>query len=143
MQLDGMIGGIASAAERAADLEASGYSGGWTAEIEHDPFLPLVAAASATSQLELGTSIAVAFARNPMNLAQLAWDLQAHSGGRFILGIGAGRIWMLARPRIGESEQLDRHELVAERRQLRIDRRPGRGLTSRKGQRLRFSRRHS
>ncbi len=39
--------------------------------------------------MELGTGIAVAFARNPMNLAQIAWDLQAASGGRFILGLGS------------------------------------------------------
>jgi probable F420-dependent oxidoreductase len=39
--------------------------------------------------VELGTGIAVAFARNPMNLAQIAWDLQAASGGRFILGLGS------------------------------------------------------
>ena len=39
--------------------------------------------------MELGTGIAVAFARNPMTLAQVAWDLQAASEGRFILGLGS------------------------------------------------------
>ena len=39
--------------------------------------------------MELGTGIAVAFARNPMTLAQIAWDLQAASGGRFVLGLGS------------------------------------------------------
>ena len=42
-----------------------------------------------TERVELGTGIAVAFARNPMNLAQIAWDLQAASEGRFILGLGS------------------------------------------------------
>jgi probable F420-dependent oxidoreductase len=42
-----------------------------------------------TSTLELGTSIAVAFARNPMNLANIGWDLQAYSKGRFMLGLGS------------------------------------------------------
>ena len=55
----------------------------------HDPFLPLALAAEHTDRVELGTSIAVAFARNPMLLANTAWDLQAYSGGRFILGLGS------------------------------------------------------
>ncbi|HCH79924.1 MAG TPA: LLM class F420-dependent oxidoreductase, partial [Acidimicrobiaceae bacterium] len=57
-------------------------------ETSHDPFLPLVLAAEHTETLELGTSIAVAFARNPMLLANLGWDLQALSKGRFNLGLG-------------------------------------------------------
>ena len=57
--------------------------------MSHDPFLPLVVAAANTTDLELGTSIAVAFARNPMLLANIGWDLQAMSGGRFNLGLGS------------------------------------------------------
>jgi probable F420-dependent oxidoreductase len=38
--------------------------------------------------LELGTGIAVAFARTPMSVAHLGWDLQAYSAGRFNLGLG-------------------------------------------------------
>lgn len=49
---------------------------------------PLLLAAEHTSRIELGTNIAVAFARNPMTVANLAWDLQAYSQGRFILGLG-------------------------------------------------------
>lgn len=71
------------------DAEAAGYSGAWTAETSHDPFLPLLLAAEHSHRLELGTSIAVAFARSPMTLANTAWDLQAYSGGRFILGLGS------------------------------------------------------
>jgi probable F420-dependent oxidoreductase len=86
-------GGIASSLDQsgqaAADLEAAGFSGGWTAETNHDPFLPHVLAAHQTTTLELGTGIAVAFSRNPMTLANLAWDLQALSKGRFILGLGS------------------------------------------------------
>ena len=61
----------------------------WTAETSHDPFLPLVLAAEHTEHVDIGTSIAVAFARNPMLLANIGWDLQAYSGGRFILGLGS------------------------------------------------------
>ena len=81
--------GLSDAAEAARDREAAGYSGIWTAETNHDPFLPLVLAAEHTDEIELGTSIAVAFARNPMLLANIGWDLQSYSGGRFILGLGS------------------------------------------------------
>ena len=72
----------------AGGLGQDGYDGGWTAETSHDPFLPLLLAAQHTSRLELGTNIAVAFARNPMIVANIGWDLQAYSQGRFILGLG-------------------------------------------------------
>jgi probable F420-dependent oxidoreductase len=74
---------------QAQKLEQLGYAGGFTFDGPHDPFLPLLAAASATEQLELSTAIAVAFARNPLLLAQLAWDLQIASQGRFTLGLGS------------------------------------------------------
>ncbi|MDZ7731741.1 MAG: LLM class F420-dependent oxidoreductase [Acidimicrobiia bacterium] len=91
MKVDGGLG--AGPGDRtmasARDAEAAGYDGVWTAETSHDPFLPLLDAARATERLELGTGIAVAFARNPMTTAVTANDLQAASGGRFILGLGS------------------------------------------------------
>ena len=90
MKIDGGIGfdpsGIAEAARQA---EANGYDGVWSAETSHDPFLPIAIGAAATETLEFGTGIAVAFARNPMNLAVLANDLQQLSKGRFMLGLGS------------------------------------------------------
>jgi probable F420-dependent oxidoreductase len=80
---------LRDAPRSAAASEAAGYSGVWTAETAHDPFFPLLLAAGHTSSIELGTSIAVAFARNPMTLANVGWDLQAYSRGRFILGLGS------------------------------------------------------
>ncbi|CAN5786402.1 LLM class F420-dependent oxidoreductase [soil metagenome] len=74
--------------EVARSLETAGYDGCWTGEINHDPFLPMLLAAEHTSTIDLGTSIAVAFARNPMTVANLGWDLQSYSRGRFILGLG-------------------------------------------------------
>jgi probable F420-dependent oxidoreductase len=89
LKVDGGIPNqLARVVEAAGALEQQGYDGGWTAEINHDPFLPLLLAAEHTSRLELGTNIAVAFARNPMIVANLGWDLQTYSGGRFILGLG-------------------------------------------------------
>lgn len=73
---------------RAQQLEAQGYDGVWTGEINHDPFLPLLLAAEHTRRIAIGTSIAVAFARTPMTVANLGWDLNAYSRGRFILGLG-------------------------------------------------------
>jgi probable F420-dependent oxidoreductase len=90
MKVDGGIGSnLHQAGAQAKELEAAGYSGAWTAETSHDPFFPLLLAAEHTETLELGTSIAVAFARNPMTLANIGWDLQAFSKGRFNLGLGS------------------------------------------------------
>jgi len=89
LKIDGGIPNrLDQAAAAADDLERQGYHGGWTAETSHDPFLPLLLAAEHTSSLELGTNIAVAFARNPMIVANIGWDLQAYSKGRFVLGLG-------------------------------------------------------
>ncbi len=68
--------------------EQVGFDGLWTSETQHDPFLPLAVASTHTSRLQLGTAIAVAFARSPTVLAHIAWDLQRATQGRFILGLG-------------------------------------------------------
>ncbi len=75
--------------EAARELEAQGFDGAVTAETANDPFFPLLLAAEHTEKIELMTSIAVAFARNPMVLANIGNDLQAYSKGRFILGLGS------------------------------------------------------
>ncbi|MFE9743929.1 TIGR03617 family F420-dependent LLM class oxidoreductase [Saccharothrix saharensis] len=75
------------AAARAA--EADGCDGFWLAETRHDPFLALGRVAGQVERVELGTAIAVAFARNPMSTAVQANDLQLLSGGRFNLGLGS------------------------------------------------------
>jgi probable F420-dependent oxidoreductase len=75
--------------EFARQMESIGYDCLWTSETAHDPFLPLAVAATATSSLKLGTSIAVAFPRSPMLTAYTAWDIQKASAGRFILGLGS------------------------------------------------------
>lgn len=79
-----------SAAETAARrAEAIGAHGVTTSEIAHDPFFPLAFAAQATERVRLTTSIAVAFPRSPTITAHIAWDLQQHSRGRFVLGLGS------------------------------------------------------
>jgi probable F420-dependent oxidoreductase len=73
----------------ARELEELGYDGVFTAETSHDPFLPITLAALETERIELATSIAVAFARNPMSTAVIGNDLQLYTKGRFILGLGS------------------------------------------------------
>src|SRR6476659_4576796 len=107
---------LADCGAAAQAAEELGFDGLWTSETSHDPFLPLVPAAQHTSRIELGTSIAVAFPRSPMVLAQIAWDLQAHSKGRFILGLGTqikahnerrfGVKWEQPGPRLREMIQM-------------------------------------
>lgn len=70
------------------ELEEIGYDGAFSFEAKHDPFLTLAVASEHTDNIRLGTAIAIAFARNPMNLANLGYDMQTISGGRFVLGLG-------------------------------------------------------
>ncbi|MCC6765057.1 MAG: TIGR03617 family F420-dependent LLM class oxidoreductase [Deltaproteobacteria bacterium] len=79
---------IADIAAAARKTEALGFDGVCTPEAGHDPFLPLTIAAEHTATIHLGTNVAIAFPRSPMVTAQLAWDLQQLSGGRFNLGLG-------------------------------------------------------
>lgn len=75
----------AAGAREAADY---GYDGFFTAETQHDPFLPITQAASAAPELEFGTAIALAFPRSPTVMAMIAWDLARQTDGRFMLGLG-------------------------------------------------------
>jgi probable F420-dependent oxidoreductase len=69
-------------------LEELGHAGLWTSETKHDPFLLALAAGLATERVQVGTGIAVAFARSPMTVATTAYDLQRWTHGRFVLGLG-------------------------------------------------------
>ena len=56
----------------------------------HDPFVALGAAAAVTSRIALGTGICLVIERDAITLAKEVASLDMISGGRFILGIGAG-----------------------------------------------------
>ena len=89
MKIDGaLFAAFTDAADLAARMEQEGYAAAWSFEGPHDPFFPLALASQSTTRIELGTSIAVAFARNPMLCAHIAHDLQVLAKGRFILGLG-------------------------------------------------------
>ncbi|MDD9982435.1 MAG: TIGR03617 family F420-dependent LLM class oxidoreductase [Gammaproteobacteria bacterium] len=79
---------LSEACAEAARIERIGFDAIWSFEISHDPFFPLLEAALATERIRIGTNIAVAFARTPFSMAISAWDLQAVSHGRLLLGLG-------------------------------------------------------
>ena len=56
----------------------------------HDPFVGLAAAASVTSDLKVGTGIALVTERDPILMAKQVATLDHISDGRLILGVGAG-----------------------------------------------------
>jgi len=68
--------------------EDMGFDTLWTTETQHDAFLPHPLIADNTSKINMGTAIAISFARSPGDMAYTAWDLAAQSEGRFILGLG-------------------------------------------------------
>jgi probable F420-dependent oxidoreductase len=121
MRIDtGLVSGdLTNVAELARDAERNGYDGLWTAEAGHDPYLSCAIAATATERVSIGTNIAVAFPRSPLVHAQIAWDLQASSHGRFILGLGTqvkghnerrySTQWLPPGPRLREMILLIRH----------------------------------
>jgi probable F420-dependent oxidoreductase len=90
MQIDAALTttDLTSVPSAAAAIEAAGYDGIFSFEGQHDPFFPLLLAAEHTERVQLTTAVAIAFARNPMTLAQTAYDLQLASHGRFRLGLG-------------------------------------------------------
>jgi probable F420-dependent oxidoreductase len=80
---------IGDVADRSAQVEALGFDAVGVTETNGNPFLAAAQAAQATSRVRLATAVALAFPRSPMDVAYLAWDLQALSGGRFALGLGS------------------------------------------------------
>src|SRR5262249_24078147 len=92
MKLDALLAVEAAqmrdAAAIACAADAIGFAGLWSIETKHNGFFPLLITAQHSARVELGTAVAIAFARRPMVMAQIAWDIQALSGGRFILGLG-------------------------------------------------------
>jgi probable F420-dependent oxidoreductase len=113
------VGDLGDVAQRARQADAMGFDALWSAETQHDPFLPLVLAAEHSSRIQLGTAIALAFPRSPMTLAYIAWDLQKLSQGRFVLGLGTqikphierrfGIAWDRPTPRLREYILAMRH----------------------------------
>ncbi|MGE0221904.1 MAG: TIGR03617 family F420-dependent LLM class oxidoreductase [Acetobacteraceae bacterium] len=81
-------GDLRQTAASAQASEAAGYDALMSMENKHDPFLAHAIAAVSTDRIELGTSVAISFPRSPMVVANICWDLQNASRGRFVLGLG-------------------------------------------------------
>jgi probable F420-dependent oxidoreductase len=79
---------MARVAETALLAEDLGFDGLTFSEVRHDPFVVAAVAASATHRIRLATSVAIAFPRSPMVVAQITHNLQELSGGRFTVGLG-------------------------------------------------------
>lgn len=88
MKLLAMLGAPEDAVLRAAQLADLGLAGVYTFEGPNDPFVPLIRVAGEVD-VDLMTNVAIAFPRNPMQLAHLAFDVQRLAGGRFTLGLGS------------------------------------------------------
>lgn len=84
-----MVDSLGDVPELAGKAEEFGFDCLWVNETKHDPFVQLALASSSTHTISLGSSIALAFTRSPTTTAYSAWDLQALSGGRLILGLGS------------------------------------------------------
>ncbi|WP_157220943.1 TIGR03617 family F420-dependent LLM class oxidoreductase [Flavisphingomonas formosensis] len=84
-----LLGPLGDVGEQAAAAEAQGVDGVWITELSEDPFLYATRALEHTSGITVGTSVAVALARSPMNVAYMGYALNRFSKGRFILGLGA------------------------------------------------------
>jgi probable F420-dependent oxidoreductase len=85
----GLMGDLERVPTRVTEIERLGYDAVFSAEVANDPFFPLVLAAEHSDRVGLMTAITVAFARNPMTLANLSHDLNAYSKGRLTLGLGS------------------------------------------------------
>ena len=83
-------------AEMAREMEGEGFDGIWSAHamgrgfMMIDPFVSLSVAAGVTERVELGTAILQLPIYNPTDVALKALSLHQVSGGRFVLGVGAG-----------------------------------------------------
>jgi probable F420-dependent oxidoreductase len=84
--LDGHTSGVAGRAVRAHRL---GFAGVWAGETDHDALLAAAVATQAAPEIEVGTRVAIAFARSPMSLAICGNDMQMLSRGKFTLGLGS------------------------------------------------------
>lgn len=75
--------------ELARQVEARGFDAGWVAETGQDSIIQATVALQATSSLDVGTNITLAFPRSPTVTAMSAWDLNTLSGERFVTGLGS------------------------------------------------------
>lgn len=83
-------------AELAREVEQAGWDGIFVGDAiwMEDPLICLAAAAMTTTRIRLGTMVLAMPLRRPWHLASESLALDHLSGGRLILGLGAGAVWM-------------------------------------------------
>lgn len=69
--------------------EKHGFEAVWVAETGHDSIVAATVLAQATTRIDVGTNVTLAFPRSPTVTAMQAWDLNELSGDRFVLGLGS------------------------------------------------------
>jgi alkanesulfonate monooxygenase SsuD/methylene tetrahydromethanopterin reductase-like flavin-dependent oxidoreductase (luciferase family) len=85
-----------SLADAARSIEAAGFESAWSFDaigrgfLLPDPLTALAVAATVAPRLEVGTGVLQVPLRNPVEVAQRALTTHLLSGGRFLLGVGAG-----------------------------------------------------
>lgn len=78
----------------------------------YDPLIALTFAAACTRKVRLGTSVLVASYRSPILAAKMGATLDQLSGGRFILGLGAG--WSAEEFAVSGQSLEERHQYTDE-----------------------------
>ena len=73
----------------ARQAEQRGFDAVWVSETARESIVQATICLGATSRIEVGTNITLAFPRSPTITAMQAWDLDEFSGGRFIVGLGS------------------------------------------------------
>jgi alkanesulfonate monooxygenase SsuD/methylene tetrahydromethanopterin reductase-like flavin-dependent oxidoreductase (luciferase family) len=65
-----------------------GLYGVWVPQLFSPPFPTLAATAMASTKLMIGSGVALALSRSPVETALNALDIDRISGGRMVLGLG-------------------------------------------------------
>ncbi|MBL8774521.1 MAG: TIGR03617 family F420-dependent LLM class oxidoreductase [Acidimicrobiales bacterium] len=79
---------LSAVADHARRVERLGFDALHVAEMVNDAFVVSALALEHTERLVVRTSLAVAFARSPMQVALTSWSLARLGPGRFDLGLG-------------------------------------------------------
>lgn len=75
--------------ELGRQVEAKGFDAAWVSETTQNATVQAAVLAHATSRIDIGTNITLAFPRSPTVTAMEAWDLNELTGDRFVVGLGS------------------------------------------------------
>ncbi len=85
-----VVGGpYAGLADLGRAAEARGFEAVWVSETDRDSLVQATVLAQATSHIDVGTNITLAFPRSPTVTAMASWDLNELSNDRFVVGLGS------------------------------------------------------